>query len=108
MTIQARLKEELGAAMRRRDRIEMEVLRNLISAVDNAGAVDAVHEPLPKLGLDFDVPRREVSAGGVHAIIVAGRDELLPQAARTYRDLGRADAGEELESKAAVAGRFLE
>ncbi|HJQ76073.1 MAG TPA: DEAD/DEAH box helicase [Acidimicrobiia bacterium] len=60
------------------------------------------------MGLDFDVPRREVSAGGVHAIIVAGRDELLPQAARTYRTLGRVDAGEELESKSAVAGRFLE
>lgn len=107
MNLHARLKEDLTAAMRRRDRAEIEVLRNLISAIDNAGAVQAVHEPLPKLGLDFDVPRRELSIEEVRDIIVAERDELL-DAARVYRDLGRLEEAEILESQAETAARFLE
>lgn len=100
-----RLKGDLAAALRDRDRETAGVLRVLIAAVDNAGAVAAG----PALGVEgsAEAPRRQVSEEEVQAIL-RGEAEELRDAIAGYIAHGREDAAEPLRDRLVVVERYLE
>lgn len=107
MSIYAQLKRDLTPAMRSRDRVRVDTIRTLISAIDNAGAVDGLetgHEP--KLGLSHDVDRKDVTMDQERQIVTTERDDLLA-AADEFRDLGKSDRANELAMRAQIASTYL-
>ena len=108
MSIPERLKADLVVAMRERDDLAVRTIRSLISAIDNAGAVE-VHtlDSQPKIGLGHDMPRREVSDGEVLALLGDEREDLL-QAAAEFRDHGEDARAGELETRAGIVSGYLE
>jgi uncharacterized protein len=112
-----RLREDLAAAMKARDRVAITVLRTRLGAIDNAEAVDVSPREPPGIGSHHiagtsagvgsaDVTRRVLSDADVGAII---RDEANErwQAAAEYEKLGRVDIADELRREAAVLDRYL-
>jgi len=102
------LKADLVTAMRERDRVRVSTIRSLISAIDNAGAVDIEKQgsDYPKTGLGHDVDRRQVTEDDVTRIIVVERDDLV--AARDeYRELGQTELAEEFERRVQIAEGYL-
>ena len=100
-----RLKGDLAAALRDRDRETAGVLRVLVAAIDNAGAIAAG----PALGMEgsAEAPRRPVTEDEVQAIL-RGEAEELRDAIAGYTAHGRDDAAEPLRSRLAVVERYLE
>lgn len=102
----ASVREDLRAAQRDRDRAAMSLLREILSIVDNAGAVEA------RQGFDYtgvaatEVPRREVSMTEVRTLLVASAAERV-EAARTYREVSEHGRAAALEAEAAVISRYL-
>jgi uncharacterized protein YqeY len=107
-----RLREDLAAAMRARDRVAITVLRTTLSAIDNAEAVDvSASEPRgtssghvagASAGVgSSDVARRVLSDADIGAIIRGEADERR-EAAAEYERLGRVDVAEALRREAAV------
>ena len=77
-----RLREDIRAAMKGGRRAEVDALRTLAGAIDQAEAVPVEHSPGGALGVQFgdpaaEVPRRQLSAGDLRAVIEAERDEAL-------------------------------
>lgn len=109
MSATDRLKADLVTAMRERDRVRASTIRSLISAIDNAGAVEVEKQGFgygPKIGLGHDVDRRQVTEDDVARIIVVERDDLV--AARDeYRELGQTELAEEFERRVQIAEGYL-
>lgn len=109
MTVTDRLRADLVVAMRDRDAVRVSTIRSLISAIDNAGAIDVGRQGFdcdPKLGLGHDVERRPVTDADITAIIAGERREML--AARDeYRDLGQTDRAEEFDRRLHIADGYL-
>jgi uncharacterized protein YqeY len=61
LTIVERLKADLRAAMKARENVRVTTLRTMLSALDNATAVEADIRIVPLEGRTPDVPRRELS-----------------------------------------------
>jgi len=110
----ARMRVDLTAAMRARDRTTTAVLRAALGAVANAEAVDP---PAPVTGEGpvaaartgvgaTDVPRRVLTDADVLAVVRAERDERLAAAAQ-LASAGSIDAAEELHGTAALLERYL-
>ena len=102
-----RLGRELQAAALRRDAVASTALRDVLHAVDNAGAPDEhVSVPEPVFGASAEVPRRSVSKAELEMVI--GRQaEEREAAAALYRDLGRPEEAARLDAEAAVVRRLL-
>lgn len=113
--LQDRLRGDLTAALRARDRVTAGVLRTALSAIANAEAVDdtsvsprsegVIAGAAPGLGA-ADVARRELTAADVHSIVAGERDERLASAA----DLdarGASDAAAALRAEAALLEKYL-
>lgn len=109
MNITDRLRADLITAMRERDKLRVTTVRALIAAIDNAGAVEIERQGFdydPKIGLNHDVDRREVTIDDIQRIIVSERDDLI--AARDeYRFLGNNDRADELEHRAEIVATYL-
>ncbi len=103
--MKTRLEADLRAAMKARDKSAVAVIRNLISAIDNAGAVDAGTAGPPVVGRRADVPRRELSEVDISALIQREADEIR-SALRDYESLGKDAQAAELREKLAVASRY--
>ncbi|MBD0323662.1 MAG: hypothetical protein ICV72_09780 [Aldersonia sp.] len=98
-----RVEGELRRAMRDRDAITVTALRSVLSAVDNASAVDAsAHDPSTS-----EVPRRRVDLAEVRAIVQRIAEEH-EAAARHYTDLGQHETATRLLREAASARRCLD
>jgi len=103
----ARVRADLRAAQHRRDRAAMSPLREILSVVDNAGAVEAPQ------GHDYtgmaptEAPRREVTISEIRARLRASIDERL-EAAGTYRALQQHDHADELEREAAALAAYID
>ncbi len=105
------LRNDLPRALKARDRTAVSALRSAIAAIDNAEAVEArdhatqraansSHVAGASLGAgSSDVPRRTLSDAEIHAIVIQQVEERR-QAAREYVELGRADAGQQLDAEA--------
>src|SRR3974390_397924 len=112
-----RLREDLAAAMKARDRVAITVLRTTLAAIDNAEAVDVSPKEPPGAGSHHfagtsagvgssDVTRRVLSDADIGAIIGEEADERW-QAAVEYEKLGRVDIADGLRREAAVLDRYL-
>lgn len=106
MNIQDHLRADLSTALRKRDKTETSAIRTLISAIENAGAVEATLSAEPKVGTDHDVPRRELEDADVTAIIQRERDEIT-EAIERYRELGAAEQVEDLEVRLQIVDRYV-
>lgn len=108
MSAKDRLKADLVTAMREREALRVMTIRALISAIDNAGAVEVDQGPYdPKLGLGHDVDRRHVPDEDVQRILMAEMDDLV--AARDeYLELGQAERADEFDRRAEIALSYLD
>lgn len=89
-TIVGRLKADLRAAMKAREQVRVGTLRTMLSALDNATAVEVDRSGLPMQGYTPDVPRRDVSEAEQLDILqreAEGRRSALQQ----YESLGQAE-----------------
>lgn len=83
------------------------MIRTLIAAVENAGAIEAEMSPEPRIGLGHDRPRRELQSDDVNDIIERERTEVLDAIAH-YRQLGLTEELQELETRLRVIDRYHE
>lgn len=115
----SRLRADLTAALRERDKDTARVLRTVLAAIANAeaqpvgdstpastatsshvaGAADGLHAA--------EVDRRELSEADVRAVVAAERDERL-RAAEHLTESGAGDAAEALRLEAGLLERYLE
>lgn len=102
-TMRRRLQADLRAAMKARAALEVAVLRRLIAAIDNAGAV-----PLPPRSepIRSEVPRRRLDGGEVQTLLRL-QQQMLQAAAEELAGLGRAREAERAALEAAMASRYL-
>ncbi len=110
-TIRERLRSDLTAAMKARQPNQAAALRTLIAAIDNAEAV-----PLPEgfsssapprmFSLAGDVPRRELSAAEITAILRREAAECQ-RAIAEYQQLDRSAEIERLQEQHACIVRYL-
>lgn len=98
-----RLQADLRAAMKARAAVEVAVLRRLIAAIDNAGAVPPPPRSEP---IRSEVPRRRLDAREVQALLRLQR-QTLQAAAEELAGLGRASESERAALEAAVVSRYL-
>ena len=99
-----RLDADLRDAQRRRSRYEVAAMRSLKSALANAESVPVEKRPYELVEGSADVPRRELDAAHVRAIVQAEVEERQ-RAIAEYQDLGADTAG--LESELATLVRYL-
>jgi uncharacterized protein YqeY len=106
------LREELRAALKRRDDIAVAAIRSAIAAIDNAGAVAAEPEPAPEHPLGVhgvgaaEVPRRALTAAQMREV-VEGEVSARLRAAAEYETLDRAEHARRLRAEAATLQRIL-
>lgn len=94
-----RLDADLLDARRRRSGPEIDAIRALKSALANAEAVPVEDRPYELVEGSADVPRRELAAEDISAVIAAEMGERS-RALDTYRGLGLDTAGLELQLQA--------
>lgn len=96
-TMRLRLQADLRLAIRARARFDMSVLRVLIAAIDNAGAIDLTKRPAAR---QFEAERRRLSLADVHAILTheqVARREAADVFARLGRSMEFTQAIREME-----------
>ena len=116
--LHTRLRDDLKAAMRDRDRDAVRVLRTVLAAIDNAGAQphpEAPYSTVPASstvakaahGLGAaEVDRRELDTHQVRGTVEAERDERL-SAAHDLAARGAHDAATTLRAEAELLQRYL-
>lgn len=114
----SRLRSDLTAALRGRDRDSARVLRTVLSAIANAEAqpvrCEAITGPHPSgriagalHGLAAgEVPRRHLDEHDIRAVVEAERDERL-DSADDLQARGALDAAQALREEAALVERYL-
>ncbi|NUR58587.1 MAG: GatB/YqeY domain-containing protein [Catenulispora sp.] len=109
-----RLRAALTVALKNRDRTQASTIRAVLSAIDNAEAVEAgagvragAVEASPVGAGAAEVARRELSEADVVEIV---RREIEEQrrAAAVFEKSGRGDRAGELRAAAEMVSRFLE
>lgn len=106
--LQERLKADLTAALRDRDRPTVTALRTALAAVSNAEAVPSDNSYRhPIVGQLNEVPRRELTEEQVEAILRAEAAERQ-KAIEEYESLGLADAAARLNAEQAALSRYLD
>lgn len=107
MAIFEQLKADLLMARKARDGVRVETLRTMISALDNATAVEVDTSFVPvDGGHQPDVPRRELSEQDCLAILrteANGRQSALAQ----YEQLGRVNEAARLRIEVAIMREYL-
>lgn len=93
--------------MKARDKTSVSVLRSLIGAIDNAGAVAPGPAWPPVVNKRADVPRRELTETETLEILVREAGELRT-ALDGYESRGQSEQSSELRAKLAVVMRYLE
>lgn len=81
------------------------MIRTLIAAVENAGAIEVEAPADPKIGLGHDLPRRELSEDDIAMILERERTEVSEALAR-YRELGLTEETKELDIRLRVIDRY--
>lgn len=106
MSTLKRLRADLRSAIRTGEEVETSTIRTLISAIENAGAIEAGTPVDPQLGLNHDRARRELTESDVARVVERERAEVSGAAA-SYRGLGLTDKAAELERRADIVDRYL-
>ncbi|MBL1079078.1 GatB/YqeY domain-containing protein [Nocardia sp. 2] len=109
-----RLRADLKQAMKDKNRPAIAALRSLLAAIDNHEAVDASHvqagaiETSP-LGLGAaELPRRELTAAEIDAIIKSEYHERITAAAEYDTLTGGADRAATLRAEAAALAKYAD
>ena len=110
-TMKLRLRSDLRSALAERRASDVEVLRSLLGALDQAEAVPATAPGQGHVSFRFgdpgaEVPRKQLSGEDVRSVIVNERDELLA-AADEYAGRARADLADGYRLKAALVEHYL-
>jgi uncharacterized protein YqeY len=110
-TMKLRLRSDLRSALAERRASDVEVLRSLLGALDQAEAVPAAAPGRGHVSFRFgdpgaEVPRKQLSDEEVRSVIANERDELLA-AADEYAGRARADLADGFRQKAAVVERYF-
>lgn len=115
--VRTRLRDDLTAALKARDRVAVAALRSALAALDNAEAVEGESIPVSRPVSEHiagatvgagssDVERRALSAAEVHAIVSVEVEQRI-EAAAEYERLGRADEADVLRREGAVLRAYL-
>jgi uncharacterized protein len=98
-----KLQTDLRAAIKGRQALDIAVLRGLIAAIDNAGAVPLAAKSEPP---QHEVERRHLDSGEVQALL--RREYQAHQAAATeFARLGRRVESERANFATAIVSRYL-
>lgn len=98
-----RLQTDLRAAIKGRQALDVAVLRGLIAAIDNAGAVPIAAKSDPP---QHEVERRHLDPGEVQALL-RREYEAHEAAASEFVRLGRGIEAEHANSAMAIVSRYL-
>jgi uncharacterized protein len=101
--VRQRLQADLRSALKGRVALDIAVLRTLIAAIDNAGAVPLSPSGAPR---QSEVERRRLESSDVRAIL-AREYEARRSAASEFARLGLAAQSERATREMAVVGRYL-
>jgi uncharacterized protein YqeY len=101
-----RLKADLRMAMKEREQVRVVTLRTMISALDNATAVEVDASLVPLQGRTPDVPRKELSEQEEVDILRREADGRR-SALRQYESLGKADVAARLQAELEVFSLYL-
>lgn len=106
-----RLREDMRAAMKGGRRAEVDALRTLAGAIDQAEAVPVEHSPGGALGVQFgdpaaEVPRKVLTAEDIRAVIAAEREEAMKVADDVERH-GLSDEAARYRLRAELLERYL-
>lgn len=110
--MKARLRADLGSAMKAGRKDEAGVIRELIAALDNAEAVPARVEQASLVRHDFhrgsaEAERRVLGSDAVRQLFLDDV-EKREKAAEEFDRLGRPDAAGKLRAEAQFARRYLD
>jgi len=102
-SMRQRLQSDLRAGIKARTVLDVAVLRQLIAAIDNAGAV-----PLPAGGqpVQSEVERRSLGFDYIQALLLREFD-LRRHAADEFSRLGRTVEAETAKMEMDIVGRYL-
>ena len=105
--LKERLRVDLKAAMRERERDKVGVIRTLVAAVDNAEAVpiEGMADRLRAREEIGEVARRELDTMALDTVLAKEIDSRLTAAA-DYESHGRADDAARLRSEAELIARY--
>jgi uncharacterized protein YqeY len=106
MSLLARLKTDLGAARREGDAARVAVIRTLMAAIANAGAVELGPSHPREVQGWAEVPRRALSAEDILRIVRREADELRAAAAE-YEGRGAPQEAARLRRSADCAEGYL-
>jgi uncharacterized protein len=98
-----KLQTDLRAAIKGRQALDVAVLRGLIAAIDNAGAVPFAAKSEPP---QHEVERRHLDSGDVQAIL-RREYEAHQAAASEFARLGRSVESEQANFATAIVSRYL-
>jgi hypothetical protein len=104
--VRERLTGALRKAMKNRDSVAVDVLRSLMSAIDNAGAVPLTKPSSPMPQSSGEAPRHELSAAEVEQVL-RGEAAERGAAAADYERRGQRDEASRLEAQLRVIADFL-
>lgn len=105
MNVLERLRADLTAARREGKTTEISMIRTLIAAVENAGAIETDGSKEHKVGLGHDLPRRDLTDDDIVGVLERERAELVDAIAH-YRDLSLAVQLQELEERLRIVDRY--
>lgn len=98
-----KLQTDLRAAIKERQTLDVAVLRGLIAAIDNAGAVSLAAKSEPP---QHEVERRHLDSGEVQALL-RREYEAHQAAASEFARLGRSVESERANFASAIVSRYL-
>jgi uncharacterized protein YqeY len=101
-----RLAGELRAAMKARNAVAVATLRSLLSALDNASAVDQTLDHRPVFGRSGDVPGRKLTSADVDGVLRAEAAERAA-AADDYEQRGLHEGATRLRMELQIITRLL-
>ena len=104
--IEERLRDDLGRAMKARDRARVNVLRTALAAIANAEAPPVNAPAWPPLAGPAEHPRLELTEADVRRILEREVTERQ-EAAAAYVTGGRAGDAETLDAEVAVLRSYL-
>lgn len=100
------MQADLTAAIRRRDRDVISVLRTTLTAIGNAEAVDASgSEPQVGIGAN-EADRRELTEEEIAALVLGERDRLHELSAEMSQ-IGQSEEAARLHAQAAILNLYL-
>lgn len=105
MGIRDKMKSDLTAAMKARQRDETNVLRAVLGAIDNAEAVPINTPVETDQGRAKDVPRKLLSAEEIQIIVAREISERREKAAQ-YQTLEKTAEAERLQRESAILEKY--